>query len=118
MVANEVLQSSDVSLKAKGLYAYLFSKPKDWDFSADRIKNECKEDRKAILAVLKELESLGLLVREKQADGRMEYTLVFSDSQSPELGLWVDPKSQNATVAFRHGGVLGLINNKERPSNK
>jgi len=39
-VSNRVLTDVRLSWKSKGLYAYLFSKPDNWNFSADRIKNE------------------------------------------------------------------------------
>ncbi len=81
MVANDVLYRDDISLKAKGLFAYLFSKPDGWDFAARRIANECVEEYKAILAGLRELEKAGLLKRQKQGDGRMDYLIEYSDPQ-------------------------------------
>lgn len=85
MVANEVLSRADLSLKAKGLYAYLFSKPDDWDFAADRIAKECKEERKAVMRVLKELEVAGLLTRIRQKSSRMEYHLAYTMEPQVEL---------------------------------
>ena len=40
LVSNTVLLDEKLSAKAKGIYCYLYSKPDDWDFSADRIKND------------------------------------------------------------------------------
>lgn len=110
MVANEVLASSSISLKAKGLYAYLFSKPDGWDYSADRIQRECKEERKAILRSLKELEDAGLLSRKKHPNGRVEYSLKYS--MKGEV-----PKSRNGTVAKRHGGEVVPISKKDSDNN-
>jgi len=76
-VPNELLYSSEISLKAKGLWAYMNAKPDDWKFSASRISEEVKEDRKAILAALRELVSNGYLVANKLASGRMEYILMW-----------------------------------------
>ena len=78
MVANEVLSRADLSLKAKGLYAYLFSKPDDWDFAAERIAKECKEERKAVMRTLKELEVAKLLTRVRLKNSRMEYHLSYA----------------------------------------
>jgi hypothetical protein len=39
-VSNVVLSNKKLSWKAKGIYAYLFSKPDDWDFSTKRMKNQ------------------------------------------------------------------------------
>ena len=84
MVANEVLVRDSISLKAKGMFAYLFSKPDDWDFSAERIASEMKEERKAIQSVLRELEESGLLKRERKQSGRVEYTITHSVETMPK----------------------------------
>lgn len=85
MVANEVLSRADLSLKAKGLYAYLFSKPDDWDFAAQRIAGECKEGKDVIFRVLKELERGKLLERRRLPSGRMEYHLSYASEPVIEL---------------------------------
>jgi hypothetical protein len=65
------------------------AKPEGWNFSADRIADETKEERKAILAGLKELSEAGYITAKKKGDGRIEYTLhweVAKTSMSePEL---------------------------------
>ena len=110
-VANEVLKSKHLSWKAKGIYAYLFSKPDDWDFSNLRIKIESKDGRRAIMSALRELEEAGYLQRIKQPSGKMDYILKFS-SQSQETELWVDnPKSGNRTVRKPHCAETALISN-------
>lgn len=76
-VANSVLSDSKLSFKAKGLWAYLYSKPEDWDFHGDRIALDTSDGRKVIYSALKELEETGYLTRERQADGRMDYTIRF-----------------------------------------
>jgi hypothetical protein len=63
VVPNSILNSNEISLKAKGLYGYLQSKPSGWRFSVSRIASQCKEGKSAIREALKELESVGLLVR-------------------------------------------------------
>ena len=84
MVANEVLSRADLSLKAKGLYAYLFSKPDDWDFAAQRIAEECKEGKDVVFRVLKELERGKLLERRRLPSGRMEYHLSYASEPVEE----------------------------------
>lgn len=84
MVANEILSRSDLSLRAKGLYAYLFSKPEGWDFAAPRIATECKESKDIVFRALKELEETNLLTRRRQSSGRMEYHISYCE---PEVEL-------------------------------
>ena len=120
MVANEVLKDPNLSFKAKGIYAYLFSKPDEWDFAAKRMTMESADGREAIMSGLQELEGRGYLKRSRQSDGKVDYLLTFSEkSQSRETLLRLpDPKSGNPTVAKPHSGKTRLISNIDNTSNK
>ena len=54
-ISNEILNREDVSLKAKGLFAYLQSKPDNWNFSKERIAKQLKEGISSIKSAFKEL---------------------------------------------------------------
>lgn len=120
MVANEILYRSDLSLRAKGLFAYLFSKPNGWDFAGDRIVKETTDGRKAVYSALKELESQGLLKRQRQSDGKMEYSLEYADTQMTAKGKRVDekPNALLGHVPKRQRAVKGSISKMELLSNK
>lgn len=77
-VSNVVLQDKKLSLKAKGLFAYLYSKPDNWDFSGDRMTFENKDGRDGVYSTLKELEKRKYLERVKQSDGKMIYYLKYN----------------------------------------
>ena len=81
-VPNKLLYNPDISFKAKGLWAYMSAKPEGWNFSADRIAEETKEERKAILAGLKELSENGYITAKKKSDGRIEYTLHWETAKT------------------------------------
>ena len=111
---HSVLYSRDISLKAKGLYTYMQSKPDGWQFSATRIALECKEERGAIEAGLKELEEAGYLTRSKQQDkqGRWEWVHVLADKPVLEKPVLENPASDNPALenpAYKQEG----LNNKE-----
>lgn len=94
MVANNVLCDATLSLKAKGLFAYIYSKPDDWDFSSERIVLETYEGIDAIKAALHELEEHGYLVRKRRSDGRMEYHVTFTPlGENPSKGNSLKGKS-------------------------
>ncbi len=112
MVANEILYNKNISFKAKGLYAYLFSKPDTWDFSSNRMVLETKDGRKSVMAMLRELEQAGYLQRTKLPSGKMEYTLKHSLSAERELRVQ-EPKSQNGTVPKGLSAESSPISNKE-----
>jgi len=123
-VKNEVLCDKKISLKAKGMFAYLYSKPDDWDFSGHRIVNECSEGKRAVFAALGELEKAGYLSRNRQPDGRMEYRITWrkpdlrneDKAQKPDLqnrNLLKPQLAKTATVSNKD-----IITNKEVVTNK
>lgn len=113
MIANEVLANRGLSLKAKGLYAYLFSKPDGWQFSAKRMTMELKESHPTILGCLRELEDANLLQRHKRQSGRVDYFLAFAVSQSKET--LPSAESKNAKVKESQlGKVLPISNTDEK----
>lgn len=71
-ISNELVNDIRISLKAKGLYLYLFSKPNNWQFYQKNIIRKLKESRKAFDNAVKELENFGWLerIRKKGNDGR------------------------------------------------
>lgn len=60
-ISNVVLYDKQLSLKAKGLYAYLFSKPDGWEFHTPVILSEIKESRDAFYSAVKELINRGYI---------------------------------------------------------
>ena len=60
-VPNILLNDKRVSAKAKGIYAYLLSKPDGWAFHSGVILSELKEGRDAFYAALKELITYGYI---------------------------------------------------------
>lgn len=74
-VKNEVLNDKSLSLKAKGLFAYLYGKPDTWDFSYERIAKDQTDGLKSVLTGIYELEEAGYLLRKKRPDGRTVYFL-------------------------------------------
>lgn len=83
MVARSVLNDKRMTMRAKGLFAYLYSKPPEWDFNYKRIADDHKESKNVVLVTIRELESLGYLVRQKLHTGRTLYHLTY-DISLPE----------------------------------
>lgn len=84
MIANEALENADLTWRARGVLAYLLSRPEGWSTSAERLaamSPKGKEGRDAMRAVLNELEAAGYIRREKTQDsrGRWSTTLVVYD---------------------------------------
>lgn len=62
------LDDGALSFKAKGILAFLLSKPDGWTTSAEALSNVGPDGRDATLSGLKELEESGYLEREKSKD--------------------------------------------------
>lgn len=63
---NHLLTDPKISLKAKGLFAYIQSKPEGWRFSMLRIAKDNQEGETAVRSAMKELEEAGYLGRTKR----------------------------------------------------
>ncbi|QGH73071.1 MAG: DnaA [Podoviridae sp. ctviO18] len=116
-VANEVLNDKSLSWKAKGLFAYLFSKPDGWQFSGDRISKDSSDGRKATHSGLKELEDKGYIYRQKLGNGRVIYDIKYQNPNAQNGYLDIDPNAQNGKVPKRQSAETGIISNKEEDSN-
>lgn len=119
-IKNEVLQDKNLSLRAKGLFAYLYSKPNHWDFSGDRIAKETNEGRRVIYNALKDLEKMGYLRRKRINNGRMEYHITYKplaqNSQEPLAQKRKVPKTQSAEMS----SISNIVSNtnKDKEINK
>lgn len=67
-VDNQILNNKDLSLKAKGLYAFLCSKPDDWEFSYNWLTFQLQEGEKALRSAVKELVEIKILLRTPKRD--------------------------------------------------
>lgn len=109
MVPNSLLNDNRISLKSKGLFAFMQSKPDGWNFSVEKISFQSKEAKSSISEGLKELESFGYLVRKKQQTGNgfiVDYHLHFeaisinpiADFQSLEIQSLENPMLGNPII--------------------
>lgn len=70
-VANCVLTDKRLSLRAKGMYAYLFSKPEGWVFHFEAMAEELRESKGLIYSAINELITAGYIERiQENAGGR------------------------------------------------
>lgn len=106
-VANEVLNNPRLSAKAKGLYAYLYSKPDGWNFAIDRIANDFTDGRASINNGLQELEANKYLTRERLTTGRVNYQLKITTHFFP------NPNVDFTKVVKSQSGKIDTISNKE-----
>ncbi len=111
---NELLNNENLSLKAKGLFAYLQSKPENWRFSVGRMAGQLKEGKEAITKALKELEDYGILSRKavRKDDGTWDgYDYILSESPLTE-----NPLTDNSLT--EKGVTLSKKDNSKKDNSK
>lgn len=60
---NYIVQNSNISLKALGMYTKLIGLPDNWKFTEEGLASICKDGKDVVRSALKELEKLNLLFR-------------------------------------------------------
>jgi hypothetical protein len=85
-VPNELLNNPDISFKAKGLYAYLNSKPDNWDFSVEGISAQVKEGIDSVRGGIHELEKTGYLKRIKHQNEKGFWEIDYMLFENPTEG--------------------------------
>ena len=83
VIHNEFLRNKELSLKAKGLLAMILSLPDDWNYSIAGLVAICKENITAVRNSLKELESHGYVVIEKNKNERGHFVYSYTIYETP-----------------------------------
>ena len=98
-VSNIILRDERLSLKAKGLFAYMDSKPEGWNFTILSISSQVKDGKSSVEAALNELKKYHYLRYEKLPNGKGIYSLID------------DPKPENPDLGFPKVGKSVRISN-------
>ena len=80
----KLLEDKNISLKAKGIYAFMECKIDGWNFTASSMASQLKESRKTILVAMQELKANGWLTYHKNRDGSGVYLLIGNYVTSPQ----------------------------------
>lgn len=88
ILANQIMQDTRLSFRARGIGGSAISYPRDWDWSAEKLaQHSPTEGRDAIRSALKELENFGYLrrSRHKGLDGRWVWSWQLRDTPLPNV---------------------------------
>ena len=126
-IANDVLNSPDLTFKAKGIYAYMVSKPNNWKFTIRSMATQVKDGKAGIQSGIKELKDAGWIKYIKRTNGTGVYLIrnditrikpntdnqtMAVDSQIP-----ISPNTENPDQAFQDELVIKSNSNKDTSSN-
>ena len=100
-IPNHILNDSTLSLKAKGLWGYIQSKPDGWEFSIERMTKQLKEGKASIQHAIWELEKARLLVRKQAKDTKGKwkgYDYFLYENPLPEESSVEKPSAENSST--------------------
>jgi uncharacterized phage protein (TIGR02220 family) len=97
IIGNTGLKDKRLTLKAKGLLAYMLSLPDDWIFYETELMEHSKDGRDAIRSALKELEGAGYLVRHQKREDSGKFG-------QKEWKVWDEPLTENPTSVNQISG--------------
>ncbi len=127
VLQKEMLENPNISLKAKGLWAYCLSKPDNWEFHITQLVSAVKEGRDFVRNAIDELIEFGYCIRIQNKDKFGKWTTVdyeiFETSQLKKslpqtcFPLTDDPLAANPPLLSNDSHQV-LINNPPPPSSK
>lgn len=107
IIINEVAKRKDLSARAKGIYYYLMTLPKDWKLYKEELVTHFTEGKDAINTAFKELEKAGYITKTQlKKDGKFdgwEYKIY----ESSESGL---PDAEKPKAEKPYTGNPPLLN--------
>jgi len=115
VIPNELLNNPKISLKAKGLFAYLQSKPDEWRFSKEKIAFQTKDGKDGVKSALQELEKWGYLRRipSKNKKGKWTgYDYILAEKPSAENPSTEKPSAEKG-VAYSNKDISNKDNSKK-----
>lgn len=117
-IHNAALADGELSFKARGVLAFLLSRPPGWKTSTEKLAQSGRDGERAIRSALKELEGRGYLTRTRshKPDGTWDHTQTITDQ--PTIGTKQPdgeiPSDDGSTIGtFCTGGEAPDINNTE-----
>ena len=113
-VDNLVLNDTNLSWKAKGLFVYLWSQSDEWDFYESEVVKHSTDKIASLKSGLKELEQQGYLKRQRKRDDKghlKENEWILSDNPMLENPMLDNPMLGNHTLTNTNNNNIN--NNKD-----
>ena len=97
VISNYVFEDPNLTLKAKGLFGYLWSRPDDWNFFLTELVKHFKGGRDQAMSALDELEKAGYLLRSRVRNelGQLTNKSTWLLSDTPKKS-WIEQKKKSA----------------------
>ncbi|GAB9262140.1 DnaD domain protein [Ligilactobacillus animalis] len=101
IVDNTVIDDTEISWKAKGVFLYLWSKSDEWQFYEVEVAKHAKDGRDSLRSALKELETKGYLRRTRNRNDKGQVTTsdwILSEKPMLKKATQENPIQENDTL--------------------
>ena len=98
-IDKRAIEDKRLSWRAKGILAYLLSKPNDWTVRCEDIENHGTEGRDAVRSAMRELRDAGYASLENTANGREWHVFETPKQPCPENPSMGEPPPEKAMLA-------------------
>lgn len=117
ILSNDFLRDEKLSLKAKGLLAYILSLPDDWKIYFEEVENHHSDGVRGVRSAWKNLEEQGYArtVKVKEKGRIKEWAKEVADFKFPDSG-FVDV--ENVDVEILHVENSSLLNTNKQSTDK
>lgn len=97
IISNQFIENVDLTLKAKGLFLYIWSRPDNWNFYVSQLVKSSKAGRDQVMSALDELEKHGYLFRSRNRNklGQLTNRSTWLLSDTPKKS-WIEQKNKKA----------------------
>lgn len=99
VIGNHILQNDNLSLTARGLLAYLISKPPDFQIRVDQLRDHFQEGRRRVTNALEELKESGFLkkqqIRNDKGQVKSWQWIISQEPQSPDVQMSTSSHLEN-----------------------
>jgi hypothetical protein len=112
-ISNEVGNTKEISLKSKGLFIFMWTKPNTWNFTIRSMSKQLPDGVASITSAMNELKDHGFMTYTKNADGSGIYELNDRPSEIDEK----KPNAEKPNMGFPNMGKPERIS-KDLLSNK
>ena len=109
-----MLNDTNLSWKAKGLFVYLWSQADEWDFYETEVVKHSTDKIASLKSGLKELEQQGYLKRQRKRDNKghfKENEWILSDNPMLENPMLENPMLENSTLTNTNNNNTNNNNN-------
>jgi hypothetical protein len=123
-ISNAALEDPNLSWKARGLLAYLLSRPPDWTARTWHLVSQGPDGLRAVRSAIKELERFGYFKRQRFFGEKGRFQWVTAVFESPELAkrateqepaLYADPASPSVRFASMDNAPMQNASMQDAP---